>query len=423
MNKRGSGILLHIISLPSPYGIGDFGPDAYKFADFLSQTHQSYWQVLPLNPTDPQKDHSPYSSISSFACNPMFISPDLLFEGDYIKKPELQPFSDINPQRIEYKRARQYKLQILQSAFTRTQIRGLGADFDLFCQEHADWLDDHALYVALSANFDGKPWVQWPEKLRDRNESALISAASELSESILKEKFIQFLLLQQWTKLKNYCHSLGIQIIGDLPMFVSYDSADVWANRQIFKLDQKLQPSFYAGVPPDRFSGTGQLWHNPVYDWKTLKNSGYRWWVERFNRSFELFDILRIDHFRGLVAYWEIPADKKDASEGKWESVPVDDFFNAMFKHFFCFPVIAEDLGIITPDVRETMVHMGIPGMKVLLFAFESENPNHSYLPHMYERNCMACTGTHDTNTIRGWFEKDASEPEKHGFCAIWLKT
>ena len=413
MNKRGSGVLAHIVSLPSPYGIGDLGPGAYKFVDFLAQTRQSYWQVLPLNPTDPQRDFSPYSSISSFALNPLLISPELLLEQEYIQKSELIELSDTNPHQVNYSRALSLKQTLIDSAFKTARIRGLGSDFSHFCDEHAEWLNDHALYTALTLEHNGRPWNQWPPQLRDRDKRAIEDVAIHLSIPILKEKFIQFLLLQQWIKLKEYCHSRGVQLIGDLPMFVSYESVDVWANRNSFKLNQQLQPFAFAGVPPDQFSIKGQLWHNPVYDWGKLAENGYYWWVQRFSRSFELFDIMRIDHFRGLVAFWEVPADKPDASEGSWVSVPVDDFFNTMFKHFFCFPVIAEDLGTITPDVRETMSRFGFPGTKVLLFAFEGNDPNHPYLPHMYERNCMACTGTHDTQTIRGWFEQDASEKER----------
>ncbi|NLG15906.1 MAG: 4-alpha-glucanotransferase [Fibrobacter sp.] len=414
MNKRGSGILLHIISLPSPYGIGDFGPQAYRFADFLSQTKQSYWQVLPLNPTDPQRDYSPYSSNSSFALNPLLISPELLAQENYIDKSESAPPSISRTDRAEYQTALTYKLSILESAFRKAYPKGLGTDFQIFCRQHRLWLDNHALYTALSLKFNGKSWSQWPESIRNRNPDALKDASSDLQELILKEKFIQFLLQHQWNKLRDYCHSHSVQIIGDLPMFVNFESSDVWANPAIFKLDEKLQPEFYAGVPPDRFSGSGQLWQNPVYNWDNLSKNGYHWWVERFKRSFELFDILRIDHFRGLVAYWEISAKNMDPSIGKWESVPGFDFFNTIFKHFYCFPVIAEDLGIITPDVRETIARLGIPGMKVLLFAFENGTRNHPYLPHMYERNCMACTGTHDTNTIRGWFENDSSADERN---------
>lgn len=413
MNKRGSGVLLHISSLPSPYGIGDFGPRAYLFADFLSETRQSYWQVLPLNPTAPQRDFSPYSSISSFALDPLFISPELLLEESLADKEDIIPPCSFSSDHTEYEKALKFKMSLLDSAFRRALERGLGPDFHLFCHEHSLWLDNHALYLALSSYFSGKPWSQWPAEIRNRDPAALKNAAADLSREILKEKFIQFLLLHQWNRLKNYCHSRGIQIIGDLPMFVSYESSDVWANRSIFKLDEQLEPLSYAGVPPDRFSGSGQLWHNPVYNWDVLSQSNYQWWVERFKRSFELFDIIRIDHFRGLVAYWEISAKNMNPSDGRWEPVPVYPFFNTMFKHFYCFPVIAEDLGIITPDVRETMSRLGLPGMKVLLFAFESNVTNHPYLPHMYERNCMACTGTHDTNTIRGWFDNDACDDER----------
>jgi len=413
MHKRGSGVLLHIVSLPSPYGIGDLGPSAFQFADFLSQSRQCFWQVLPLNPTGPEHDFSPYSSFSTHALNPLLISPDVLYEEGYIQKSDLVTFTDINPHKVSYKKAFQYKNKLLKQAFSISYNRGLNSEFELFCHQHQKWLDEHALFVALSSKFADTPWNSWPVEIRERDHSALKNFSDSLKLDILQEKFIQFLLSHQWIRLKRYCHEKGVQLIGDLPMFVSFDSVDVWANKQNFKINSQNQTAFFAGAPPDRFNQSGQVWHTPVYNWDIMKSHNYDWWITRFSRSFELFDILRIDHFRGFVAYWEISADHADATRGYWQSVPVEHFFNTLFKHFFCFPVIAEDLGTITSDVRETMIRLNLPGTKVLLFAFENDDPDHPYLPHNYSKNCMACTGTHDTNTIKGWFEDDASERER----------
>lgn len=416
MHKRGSGILLHIISLPSPFGIGDMGIEAFRFADFLAQTNQSFWQVLPLNPTDPNSDFSPYSSISSFALNPLLISPHSLKNENLIPAPMIVPFTDSNSCRVDYPKSLSYKMSLLETAFISSQKNGLGSDFKYFCEHNSSWLDNHALFTVLSNHFKSQSWNQWPQPLRDRDPQALSEFLKKNEHLVIKEKYFQYLLMQQWKKLRQYCNDLGIQIIGDLPMFVNYDSVDVWAYRQFFKLNQNLQPTFFSGAPPDRFSPHGQLWHNPVYNWDSMQKDRYSWWIHRFQRSFELFDILRIDHFRGLVAYWETSAEYRDATQGSWQNVPVDDFFNTIFKHFFCFPVIAEDLGTITPDVRETMERFTIPGTKVLLFAFENKNPHHPYLPHNYGKECMACTGTHDTNTIRGWYESDSTEKEQQNF-------
>lgn len=413
MHKRGSGVLLHIISLPSPFGIGDLGEEAFNFVDFLAETHQSYWQILPLNPTDPKSDFSPYSSISSFALNPLLISPQTLVKQGLLTQSEVTDYVNLNQTNICYSRVYDFKMMILQSAFNSAQKKGFHSDFKHFCLQNSSWLDNHALFVVLSAHFNHQPWNQWPQPFRNRDASAIEQFCKEHHTKITQEKFYQYLLMQQWVELHDYCHQKGVQIIGDLPMFVSYNSVDVWANPQIFKLDSTSRPAFFAGAPPDRFCPQGQLWHNPVYNWDQMQKNNYSWWLKRFRRSFQLFDVLRIDHFRGLVAYWETPAQHQNASEGRWRRVPVDDFFNTIFKHFFTFPVIAEDLGTITADVKETMYRFQIPGTKVFLFAFENHNPNHPYLPHNYEKNCMACTGTHDTNTFRGWLEQDSTEEEK----------
>jgi 4-alpha-glucanotransferase len=285
--------------------------------------------------------------------------------------------------------------------------------FNRFCEEEADWLDDYALFMVIRSLQGQQSWDRWPEPLRNRQEEALEQLRSRYQGELQRERFLQWLFFEQWYRLRRHCNGVGIRLVGDVPIYVSYDSADVWAHRTMFKLDENAQPTGVSGVPPDYFSATGQLWNNPVYDWEALKRSGYRWWIQRMKATFERFDIVRIDHFRGLVQFWEVAAGEATALNGQWMDVPTRDFFDTMLSHIPGFPVIAEDLGIITDDVREVMNHYGLPGMKVLLFAFGNDDGNHPYLPHSFERNCIVYTGTHDNNTILGWFEQEASEQDK----------
>jgi len=405
--------LLHIASLPSPYGIGDFGAAAYRFADFLARTGQTLWQILPLNPTDMMCGNSPYFSRSAFAMNPLMIGIDRLVEDGLISESHIPEPPHFFPGRIDYYRAAAYKAAILEKAFQKFETSAAQDNFRAFCEMHSGWLEDFALFTALKAKFEGKVWSAWPEELRDRRPEALSEAGQVLSEQVEKEKFLQYLSYKQWFSLKSYCNERGIGIIGDLPIYVCYDSADVWVNPHIFKLDSQKIPTAVSGVPPDYFSKTGQLWNNPVYRWDVLKQTGYKWWIERMGHTFNCFDRVRIDHFRGLVKYWEIPAGEKTALKGEWKKVPADDFFKTLIEWFQWFPVIAEDLGFITPDVLEVMDRFHFPGMKVLLFAFGDDDPMHPFLPHTYPRNCAAYTGTHDNNTLRGWFEHEAAPEEK----------
>jgi 4-alpha-glucanotransferase len=414
MDKRGSGILLHITSLPSPYGVGDLGPEAYRFADFLGQARQRYWQVLPLNPTNPAFGNSPYSSISAFAGNTLLISPDLLLEEGFLSKEDLEPVASFPEGRCDFPEVIPYKQKLLERAYQRFKQNGKGREaFEAFCSESSSWLDDFALFVVLKKRFDGKVWNQWPMELRDRDPNSLLAIREESHIEIEKEKFWQYLFSKQWHSLKTYCQEKGVHLLGDLAIYLSLDSADVWANPGLFKLDREKSPLFISGVPPDYFSETGQLWGNPVYRWDVLKKSGYRWWRERIAHNLKLFDFVRIDHFRGLVAYWEIPASEKTAINGRWVKVPVKDFLNTLNKHFSDLPIVAEDLGVITPDVRKVMDDFALPGMKVLLFAFGEDHPMHPYLPHTYKENFLVYTGTHDNNTVRGWFEGEASPEDK----------
>jgi len=405
--------LLHISSLPSPHGIGDFGSAAYRFADFLARTRQTFWQVLPLNPTDPMCGNSPYFSRSTFAMNPLFAGMEGLIADGLISETDLPELPPCLSGPVDYNRAGACKGAIFEKAFRKFQEGPDHDDYREFCSAQSFWLDDFALFTALKGQFNGNVWSEWPESLRDRRPRALKEAAEHLKQRVEKEKFLQYVLFKQWFSLKSHCNKKGIEIVGDLPIYVSYDSADVWVNPHIFKLDRDRVPTAVSGVPPDYFSETGQLWNNPVYRWDVLKQTGYGWWIQRMAHLFNCFDRVRIDHFRGLVKYWEVPADETTALNGEWKEVPSDNFFKTLTEWFPRFPVIAEDLGYITPDVRDVMDRFHFPGMKVLLFAFGDDDPMHPFLPHAYPRNCVAYTGTHDNNTSRGWFENEASPEEK----------
>ena len=413
MFTRGSGILLHLSSLPAPHGIGDLGPVAYRFADMLVKGAQLYWQVLPLNPTHPGSFNSPYFSSSALAGNPLLISMDRLCDDQLLSVEDI-PEVSFSEDQVDYRKTVSFKLPILLKAFRNFQTSGKEKDlFTAFCTEQHYWLHDFALFMALKKKFDGAPWNEWPDPVKFRNSSALHAVEDEFAEQIECEKWLQYIFFSQWKALKTYCNSNNIQIIGDIPIYVSYDSVDVWTNPQLFKLDKQMNPVAVSGVPPDYFSETGQLWNNPVYNWDMMKKSNFRWWIERMQAMFTRFDIVRIDHFRGLVEYWEVPAGEETAINGSWQPVPTYEFFDKLIREIPGFPVIAEDLGIITDDVKEAMEHYGFPGMKVLLFAFGEDNPTHPYLPHMYDKNCMVYTGTHDNNTIRGWLEHEAGDEDK----------
>lgn len=414
MEKRRCGILLHISSLPSPSGIGDLGPQAYQFVDFLAQAKQSLWQVLPLNPTEPAFGNSPYSSISAFAGNPLLISPEQMVEGGFLAEKDLAERPFFPEARCDYLRVIEDKEDLFHKAFQRFEsTQGKREEFEAFCEGHGHWLNDYALFSVIRKRFQGRIWNQWPEALRDRKDEALRQVEQEDREALQREKFLQYLFYKQWSSLKLYCNQRNVELLGDLPIYVGFDSADVWAHPHLFKLDNEKNPLFVSGVPPDYFSETGQLWGNPVYAWDRLQERGFDWWVRRMAHQSRLFDLIRIDHFRGLIAYWEIPANEKTALRGKWVKVPWEDFFDTIRKHVPELSIIAEDLGFITPDVKEARQRLGFPGMKVLLFAFGEDHPLHPYLPHMFEPNCVAYTGTHDNNTIRGWFEKEARPEEK----------
>jgi 4-alpha-glucanotransferase len=412
--KRCSGILLHITSLPSRFAVGDLGPGAYAFADFLARAKQSLWQVLPLNPTESAHGNSPYSSVSAFAGNALLVSPELLVTEGLLRAEDLgaTPGKPAKS-RCDYRAAALEKERVLSLAYDRFLAGSWKrAEYERFSAANTRWLDDYALFVALKRQFGGQVWSTWPTEVRDRDAAGLRAAGGRFADEIGRAKFLQFLFFEQWAAFKAYCGARGIRLIGDIPIYVNFDSADVWTGRSFFKLDARGEPLFMAGVPPDYFSKTGQLWGNPVYDWDALRASGYRWWIERFAHNLDAFDFVRIDHFRGFVGFWEVPAGERTAVNGHWVEAPAGDFLGALRARYPAIPLIAEDLGVITPDVKEIMEQHKIPGMRVLLFAFGDDDPKHPYLPHNYITNCVAYTGTHDNNTARGWFTGE-SKPEE----------
>jgi 4-alpha-glucanotransferase len=411
--ERGSGILLHLTSLPSAFGIGDMGPAAFAFADFLAGSKQRYWQMLPLNPTDSASDHSPYHSFSAFAFNPLLISPELMIKEGWLDRKEVEPIPDLPNEKVDYNRVILFKKKVFDLAFRKFEHSREMLDLEKFCEENAFWLDDFALFCAIKSHIGGKAWNEWPVEVRDRHPDTLNVLRFKLREVIERTKFQQFLCLKQWDSLKKYCNRRGIFIFGDIPIYVVHDSSDVWTHPELFKLDEHKSPSAVAGVPPDYFSRTGQLWGNPLYRWDVLEETRYEWWIKRMEHNLKRSDLVRIDHFRGFVGYWEVPADARTAINGKWVEAPAMDFFNVLIRKLPSLPIVAEDLGTITPDVIEVKDHFNFPGMKVLLFAFGEDNPHHPYLPHTYPKNCLVYTGTHDNNTVKGWFDNEGSFEER----------
>jgi 4-alpha-glucanotransferase len=408
MKTRGSGILLHITSLPSRFGIGDLGPEAYRFADFLARTRQKYWQILPLNPTDPAYDNNPYHSTSAFAQNPLLISPEIMADDGLVDAMDIGEPGSYPEEYVDFARAIFFREELFSNAYDRFIRKDDRREYWTFLQDQAWWLDDYALFAAIRQDRNGEPWSRWPDDLKRRNPEALKNERERLHDQVGRVQFLQFVVTQQWRKLRSYCHERSIRIIGDIPIYVDYDSADVWCHPENFKLDGDLRPTVVAGVPPDYFSATGQLWHNPVYQWETLQGSGFEWWMQRMKRNLSLVDYVRIDHFRGLVACWEVPAGSDTAMDGRWVEAPADRLLSAFARMFPCLPVIAEDLGVITPDVREIIRKFGLPGMKVLLFAFEDDFPKSPYLPHSIVPDCIMYTGTHDNNPVLGWAKEEA---------------
>ena len=416
--KRSSGILLHITSLPSQYGIGDLGPEAYKFANQLSAAGQRFWQILPLNPTEIGMGNSPYSSHSAFAGNPLLLSPDLLLEDGLLEKKDLKHNCNFSDNKVDFEAATAFKKDIWQKVFANykaLQPAGIKKEFAAFRSEHASWLDDYSQFVVFQEHFDHKGWAEWDKDIKTRKPDAVKALARDLGDEIEKEQFLQFLFYRQWENLKHYCQQKDIHFIGDMPFYVSYDSADVWANPEYFKLDKLEKPSAVSGVPPDFFSETGQLWGTPVYNWKVLANHTYDWWLRRISHNLKLFRLLRLDHFRAFSAYWEIPAGEETAINGKWVKSPGHELLTLIKQHNPEMPIIAEDLGDIDQPVRDLIQDFDLPGMLVLIFAFESNDKafEGSFLPHNHTRNSLVYTGTHDNSTVRAWF-KDAKSGDRN---------
>jgi 4-alpha-glucanotransferase len=405
---RGGGILLHPTSLPGPDGIGDLGDGAYRFVDWLVAAKQRYWQLMPLVP--PGYGDSPYAAYSAFAGNPLLISLDVLI-GDGLLDPHA--FRNVAfPEGVaSFAGARAQKDKALRAAFARFRDRNseqLTAEFKRFCESECWWLNDFCLFMAIKKEQGGVAWSDWPEELKRRKRAAIDAVTDRLRDEIGYQKFSQWLFRRQWFALRVYANERGIQIIGDIPIFVAFDSADVWSHSEFFQLDADLTPTVVAGVPPDYFSSLGQRWGNPLYDWAAMARTGYQWWIDRFRGLLALVDIVRIDHFRGFAANWSVPFAAETAAEGWWERGPGDELFQAIERALGHVPTIVEDLGLITSDVRELRMRLALPGMAVLQFAFD-DDPHNLYLPHNLERNSVVYTGTHDNQTTVGWF---ASAPE-----------
>ena len=397
---RSSGILMHISSLPGPYGIGTMGKRAFEFVDFLSSSGQSIWQILPLNPTG--YGDSPYQSCSTFAGNHYLIDLDALVEEGLLEKEELDRITWCHLEtKVDFGIQYHNRLQVLRLAYERFRD---DQALESFCRENRSWLEDFALFMALKGHFGGKPWYQWEKELKFRKEEAMETARQELKEEMRFYCFVQFLFFKQWNVLRDYAHENGIRIIGDVPIYVPYDSVEVWKDTQLFQLDEDLNPVAVAGCPPDSFSADGQLWGNPLYRWDKMREDGFQWWIRRLAAAGELYDVVRMDHFRGLESYWSIPYGDETAKGGKWVKGPGLAFVNAVKENLPQLDMIAEDLGFLTQEVLDLRDASGYPGMKVLGFAFDSREPS-DYLPHTYEKNTVCYTGTHDNMTMRQWLE------------------
>lgn len=404
---RAAGVLVHPTSFPSRYGIGDLGPYAYQFIDFLVQSKQTVWQVLPLGPTG--YADSPYQSFSAFAGNPMLISPDGLVKQGYLAAEAIKTVPHFPEQAVDYGPVIDYKQSLLQQSYDYFKEQGTAeqqAAYHQFCEAQAAWLQDFALFMALKNHHkevEGGVWNTWPADIAHRKPKAMKKWSLELADEIAKHKYLQFLFFEQWLALKAYANARRIRIVGDAPIFVAFDSADVWANPGLFYLDKKGAATVIAGVPPDYFSETGQRWGNPLYRWDVLAENDYAWWTARLEMIFTQVDVVRIDHFRGFEAYWEIPAEEPTAVVGQWVKGPAANFFRVVREKLGELPIIAEDLGVITPEVEALRDEFNFPGMKILQFAFGGER-NSNFLPHNFGRNCVVYTGTHDNETTVGWY-------------------
>jgi len=409
--ERGAGILLHITSLPSAYGIGDLGSGAHTMADFLHRSGQKYWQLLPLNPTEAGQGYSPYSALSSKAGWPLMISLETLAKEGLLGTEDLKEAELPNESAVDFASVEKTKLLLLSKAFDAfVQNKKTDESFELFCEKEKSWLDDFALFQFLKTKHEGQPWYNWPDDFKQRNEETLETITAENEIDIQRIKWYQYVFAKQWAALKTYCNNRSIKLIGDMPFYVSYDSADVWAAQHLFSLNEQGERTGIAGVPPDAFSADGQLWGMPTFNWEKMREEGYIWWIQRLRKNIELFDLTRLDHFRAFAAYWEVPADETTAKNGRWITGPGSDFFKVIQKEFGDLPFVAEDLGDINDDVLNLRDEFNLAGMKVLQFAFGEDLPQSAYIPHNYEKNFLVYTGTHDNNTTIGWWRKEADE-------------
>ncbi|MFL6212964.1 MAG: 4-alpha-glucanotransferase [Blastocatellia bacterium] len=430
--ERASGILLHPTSLAGRFGVGDLGPEAYRFIDYLAAGNQRLWQIMPLGPTG--YGDSPYSSFSAFAGNLNLVSPERLVNDGLLSAEDLQDVPEFTGERVDYGKAIDYKKTLLDKAyknFKRTQNHNIIEQLNGFRHYAAAWLDDFTLFSALKDRHDGAAWNTWESGLARRNERELAAAGEELREPIEAHEFFQYLFFKQWLELKAYANQKGIKIIGDVPIFVAHNSADVWANPDLFKLNEDGSPRLVAGVPPDYFSKTGQLWGNPIYDWARMQANGFQWWIERMRAMLRTVDIIRIDHFRGFAACWEVPAEHETAEHGEWINAPGRELFVALRNALGDIAVIAEDLGTITPDVHALRDELELPGMRVLQFAFGGTSDN-THLPHNYVPNTVVYTGTHDNDTVVGWYNAEAGSgstlnaeqiERERDYCRKYLNT
>ena len=403
--NRASGILLHPTSLPGPDGIGDLGPEAYRWIDFIHRSGCQFWQVLPLGPTG--YADSPYQCFSAIAGNPYLISATALLDQGLLTKSDLVDRPNFPTERVDYGPVINWKITLLRRAFQNFRSKGnasIHGAFDAFKNAHKEWLTPYATFMAIKEQQGGGGWNAWPEALRKREPRTLEKFINENSASIDFQSFLQFLFNRQWTALRDYAHEKGLRIIGDIPIFVAYDSADVWVHKELFYLDDEGLPEVVAGVPPDYFSETGQLWGNPLYKWDVHQADGYKWWLKRMRAVLNQVDIVRLDHFRGFEGYWEVPFGNETAENGQWVKGPGEAFLTVMKEGLGELPIIAEDLGVITNPVIQMRDHFNLPGMKIFQFAFASD-PDDDFLPHNYPVNCVAYTGTHDNNTTLGWYE------------------
>jgi 4-alpha-glucanotransferase len=397
---------MHPTSLPGNHGIGSLGAEAHTFIDAIKEAGFKLWQILPLTPV--AYGNSPYSAYSAFAGNPLLIDIDGLLAEAWLTERDVTPFNDPNPRRVDFEAVRAWKIPTLLACFRRFQREAEEQPkkwFADFCEAKKEWLDEYALFMALKEDHDNGAWTEWPHPLRIRDTKALAAARVELAEEIQFHQFMQFLFFRQWDGIRNHCREAGIRLIGDVPIFVALDSADVWSHQKLFHLDADCAPTVVAGVPPDYFCETGQLWGNPLYRWDVHEKTCFQWWLDRLQACFDQVDIVRIDHFRGLEAYWEVDAKEETAMNGKWVKAPGKAFFQAVEKRFGDLPIIAEDLGTITPEVHALRNDFSLPGMRVLQFGFSGENPKTAHhTPHTYEPNSVCYSGTHDNDTTVGWF-------------------